>query len=76
VPTWDPTCSVRACSRPSDGVLTVATAQGSLQLGVCEPHGQRVGAGEWFTFTLLGSDYLLGPSAVDMAPARYEPLQC
>jgi len=75
VPAWDPTCSVSDCSRPTDGVLTIVTPHGSLRFSACEEHGQRARNGEWFTHTLLGCKYVLGPNTVGLPPAHYEPLR-
>jgi len=75
VPDRDPTCSVSDCSRPTDGVLTIATAAGDVRLSACEDHGRRASGGEWFTYELLGSTYLLGTSADGLPTARYEPLR-
>jgi hypothetical protein len=74
VPERDPTCSVSDCTRPTDGVLTIATAAGDVRLSACEHHGRRASDGDWFTYELLGSTYLLGRSADDARSAHYEPL--
>jgi len=74
VPIRDPICSVRDCERPTEGVLTIATAAGSLRFSACEDHGRRATQGEWLTYELLGSTYILGPSGSGASPAHYEPL--
>lgn len=75
MPARDPICSVVDCSRPTDGVLTVTTPQGSVTLSACQSHGQRATEGEWFVFTLLGCKYILGPSGATLPPAQYQPLR-
>ncbi len=75
MPARDPSCSVRDCSRPTDGVLTVATPQGSVRFSACADHGRRASDGEWFTYLLLGCTYVLGPNGGHLPPAHYEPLQ-
>jgi hypothetical protein len=70
----EPTCTVQGCERPSDGVVTIATTEGSLRLSTCERHGHRVSEGEWLIFRILESNCLLGTSS-DRAvpPPFYEP---
>jgi hypothetical protein len=75
VPARDPTCSVSGCGRPTNGVLTIHTAAADIRLSACEDHGQRASQGEWFSFDLLGSTYLLGPAADNLPATRYEPLR-
>ncbi len=74
MPDRDPTCSTTDCPRATDGVLTIATAAGDVRRSACDDHGRRASDGEWFTYDLLGSTYLLGRGADDPASAHYEPL--
>jgi hypothetical protein len=73
VPGRDPTCSVRDCARPTEGVLTLTTAAGTFQLSACDDHGRRASEGAWFHFDLLGSTYLLGHGGDPTMPVHYEP---
>lgn len=75
MPGRDPTCSVRDCSLPTAGVLTIPTAAGTFQVSACDEHGHRARDGEWFHFDLLGSTYLLGQGGGATPAVRYQPLE-
>ena len=64
-------CSFADCDRPSDGVLAIATAHGTVRVSACEEHGRRVVDGERFPVDLqVTPQWLDGGGAL---PANYEP---